>query len=488
MLAVPLGLCALAGCIVLEHASPVANSASSDEVRRTSFQANAEAADAPALAAPLRISDPALSNALLPAYLARALAENRDVQAARLNALAMRARVPQVTALEDPMVQNGIWPFPSNGPQYALMGFMPYELMVTQQFPWMGTLKLRGCVAQEEAKLALWQLAEAQLAVVAEVKTAYFTLRASEQIIGLLEENRVLAEQIVEIARARLATGGNEQDVLRAEVAVASIDRELALLESEVTESQAELSQLMHGEIEAPRAVGDAPLPLSLGVTLDQLTSMALVARPEIQARQVEVQRDRHQVELARKKYWPNFNAGIGYSTMTTVNNPSPLADGRDNVGFVLGFNLPIYREKLDAGVLEAETRVLADARRLESERDKAHRELRTLLAQARAQEKTLSLLEDRIAPKSQLALRNAAAGYRTGTLDFVTLNTAREELLEIRIQVARTEAALGRALAALEKAVGLQLDAVTRNASGSLRRTEADEPPSPPSDRSGPF
>ncbi len=52
--------------------------------------------------------------------------------------LALKALIPQVTALDDLMVQSTLWPFPSNGPQYSLMGYMPYELMITQQFPWFG--------------------------------------------------------------------------------------------------------------------------------------------------------------------------------------------------------------------------------------------------------------------------------------------------------------------------------------------------------------
>src|SRR3954454_11932080 len=36
-------------------------------------------------------------------FIRRALAENRTVQAARYNVLAMKSRIPQVTALEDPV-------------------------------------------------------------------------------------------------------------------------------------------------------------------------------------------------------------------------------------------------------------------------------------------------------------------------------------------------------------------------------------------------
>lgn len=50
-------------------------------------------------------------------FVRRALAENRMVQAARFNVLAMRARIPQVTTLDDPTASNTIYPIPSVAPQ-----------------------------------------------------------------------------------------------------------------------------------------------------------------------------------------------------------------------------------------------------------------------------------------------------------------------------------------------------------------------------------
>jgi len=59
------------------------------------------------------------------AYIGRALAENRMVQAARANVLAMRARIPQVMALDDPVVSNTILPHPRRGPPVFADGLQP---------------------------------------------------------------------------------------------------------------------------------------------------------------------------------------------------------------------------------------------------------------------------------------------------------------------------------------------------------------------------
>ena len=64
--------------------------------------------------------------------------------------LAMKSRIPQVTSLDDPVFQSTTWPFPRNGPQYT-MGYALYE-MIMQEFPWFGTLAVRGQVAEQEVR------------------------------------------------------------------------------------------------------------------------------------------------------------------------------------------------------------------------------------------------------------------------------------------------------------------------------------------------
>src|SRR5262249_55275176 len=108
------------------------------------------AIDRDPMATPTELSGPQP----LDAYIHRALAENRTVQAAYHNVQSLRYRIPQVTALEDPVAANTIFPIPSVAPQYSLMGYNPYNLTLAQQFPWFGTLRIRGEVADRDVRVA----------------------------------------------------------------------------------------------------------------------------------------------------------------------------------------------------------------------------------------------------------------------------------------------------------------------------------------------
>ena len=127
-------------------------------------------------------------------FIRRALAENRTVQAAYHNVQSLKHRIPQVTALDDPVASNTVFPIPSVAPQYFLMGYNPYNLTLAQQFPWFGTLRLRGEVAERDVQIALAELAAAQLDTVANVKRAYYSLYASQKTEEILTENRKILE------------------------------------------------------------------------------------------------------------------------------------------------------------------------------------------------------------------------------------------------------------------------------------------------------
>ncbi len=424
-------------------------------------------------------------------YIRRALCENRMVQAARYNVQALHERIPQVTALDDPVVSNTIYPIPAVAPQYSLMGYNPYNLMIAQQFPWFGTLRLRGAAAEQDVKVALAELCAAELDTVAAVKRAYFDLAFNEQAESILSENRKLAVDFITIARTRYATGNTgQQDVLRAEVVVNDLDRELIQVRQGLAEARADLAQQLHISPETdlrtipPRPINEMP------DALDRLYRLASAARPELRGRLAAVARDERAVELARKRYYPNVTVGLSYMDMEKTNAVTPrTAGGMPNVGFFVGFNLPVYHKKLAAGVAEAEARAVADARLYEAERDSTFRSLKDLMTQVRAQHDILGLFRDSILPKSLQALEAATSDYRAGNVDYVTLITAWREVLQIQLQAAQVAAELGKALASLERAVGLELSTHPIPDQGLAPAQPAPVPPAPtPSTTPGPF
>ena len=351
-----------------------------------------------------------------------------------------------------------MFPSAANGLQTAA-GYMPWNLLVAQQFPWVGTLRLRGDLAAKDVQVAIAELATAQLDVVERVKRAYFDLAYGERAERILLDNRALVEDFIEIARTQYETGKtSQQDVLSAEVVLVDLDRELLAIRQGLETSKADLAELMHINPESDLRttpdiiLGDVP------TQIETLYQLAVASRPELKGRLAAVSRDATAVELARLRYKPNVTLGLNYGLMTKANSVSPVADGKDTLGLFVGFNLPVYHTKLAAGVLEAQTRAIADAKLYEAERDGTLREIKDLLSRARAQRETLSLFEESILPRAREALDVAVSDYQTADLNFLTLISALREVLQIELQVVQFESELGKSLASLERAVGLQV------------------------------
>lgn len=408
-------------------------------------------------------------------YIRRALAENRTVQAAYHNVQSLRYRIPQVTALEDPVAANTIFPIPSVAPQYSLMGYNPYNLTLAQQFPWFGTLRLRGEVADRDVRVALAELAAAQLDAVAAVKRAYLDLHAGETSAALLAETREVLEDFRAIARSRVPVGGSQQDVIRAGTLISELDRALASNRQDIASARAVLSRQIHASPEAdlrtePQLSFDA-----VPTEIEHLYRLAVAARPELRGRLEAVARDEKAVELARKRSRPNVTLGFTYMDMTRTDAVSRTAGGMPNIGLFVGFNLPIYRGKYEAGVHEARERSLADAKLYEAQLDEAHSEIKDAFTQARVQQDVLELLRDSILPRARQTLELARADYENQNVDIATVLSAQREVLQVAIQVAQVEAELGKALASLERAVGCEL------------KERPDGPPPAPDDAPGP-
>jgi len=394
------------------------------------------------------------------AFIRRALAENRTVQAAYHNVQSLRHRIPQVTALDDPVASNTVFPIPSVAPQYYLMGYNPYNLTLAQQFPWFGTRKLRGEAAQRDVEIALAEFAAAQLDTVAAVKRAYYSLYASERTEEILTENRKILEDFRAIAQGRLATGGSQQDVIQSDVLINKLDQDLATNLQAIAAARAALSRQLH-------LPPDVQLQTSAGLSLaavpaemERLTSLAIAARPELQGRLAAIARDEKAVALARKRSYPNFTLGLTYMDMERTNAASPkTASGSPNVGLFVAFNLPVHQQKYRAGVCEAEERARADTKLYEAQWDETQSEIQDLLVQAKVQQNVLSLLRDGILPRTKQSLDLAKGDYAKSNVDYATVLSALRELLQVQIQIAQVEAELGKALASLERAVGSQIN-----------------------------
>ena len=390
-------------------------------------------------------------------YVSYALSQNPDIEAARKRVDAAAYRVPQAASLRDPTF--GVTAFAE--PVQTAAGQQDVSLTASQHLPFFGKLDTRAAAAEADTNVARAQLAAVELEVIEQVKVAYYELYFVQKALRITEDNRKLLLDFVRIADAKYRTGkASQQDVLRAQVEVSNLDNQLIRLRQEIDSSQANLARLLHISPETPvRALEQVP-PEQIPHDLERLYQQAIAERPELHAQLAAVQRDRRNVDLARLEYFPDLTAGATWIG-TSAAGLSPVANGNDPLLLGFSVNLPIYRKRLDAGVREAESRVVASTRQYDSLRDRTAESVKDLYTRAISKYDLVRLFRDDIIPKSEQTLEVSEAAYQVGDVDFLQLIDNWEQLLRFQITYHRLESRLQQSLATLEKVVGGQLQTV---------------------------
>lgn len=384
-------------------------------------------------------------------YLAVALAQNPAIQAARHQVAAMAYRVPQAASLQDPMLNVTAFAEPVQ----TAAGAQRLSLGMTQKFPWRGKLATAAAMAEAETTAARARLAAAELDVVAQVKRAYYELYFVQTALRITTQDRQLLEDLTGVAESRYRTGDvSQQDVLRSQLEVSNLDRDLIQLRQELISAQARLATLMHASPETPvRTLEELP-PEQIPADLELLYQQAIHARPELHAQLAQTMRNRRNVQLAELAYYPDPMLGVTWIG-TEASGLSMVANGRDPVLVGVGLNLPIYRKRLAAGVREAEAQVLAGARQYDALRDTTMQEVKDLFTRAKSQQEMADLFRAEILPRAEQTFRVSIRAYQVGDVSFLQLIDNWRQLLRFQLALHRVETQLRQTIATLERTVG---------------------------------
>ncbi len=403
-------------------------------------------------------------------YILLALAENPEIKAAEEMARAQAARVPQVTALPDPMLMTKTLPEPvrtAEGDNYFVLG-------IQQQLPVPQKLDRAGRIALQEARMALEALQQARLRVIGDVKRAYFRLYIVDRTVEVDLANQELVRGLIDTARAQVAAGRRTQgDVLRAQVELSDLESQLIELRQERETIAALLNRLLN---RPPARALPRPDDFDfrrVDTRLERLFELAVDKNPDLRRVRQQIERDRQNVELARLAYWPDLTLGFEWMYMRPreafVPPPDPQTgmvpmvnrmseSGMDNWAITAALNLPVWFEKIEGAIREARRGLLASQHEYVAARNSVYFQIADALARVRAQQELAELFRDTIIPQAQQAYEVSRAAYSSGTADFLFVIDNWQKWLTFTVQYHRALGELERSVADLEEAIGLSL------------------------------
>ncbi|MCC7498742.1 MAG: TolC family protein [Bryobacterales bacterium] len=385
--------------------------------------------------------------------VSEAMRNNPEIVGAQKSYEAARQRPTQEATLPDPMISLGYTsvgnPLPGAG-----LGAEPMSnigMMVSQELPYPGKLKLKGEIASKEAEAAFQQYQAVQLGVVSRLKQAYFRLQYTWAASNLLVHNRELLNKLARVAEARYSVGkAAQQDVFKAQTQVSILETRLVKLDQERNSSEAEISSILNRRPGTPIGRPGTVRPAKLTATIAELFAAAQENSPVLRREQKMVERSSLSVNLARKQYYPDVTLSGGYFNAGSM---PPMYQ------FQASVNVPIYFwRKQRAGVNEQVDLLSQAKRNYEATGQALHYRIKDDYTLAEASSKLMTLYERTVVPQGNLALESSLSTYETGMVDFLSVLTNFTTILDYEMNYYDEALSYQLALSRLEELTGLRL------------------------------
>ena len=361
-----------------------------------------------------------------------ALGNNRDLRAAILNVERAQAlyriqraeRVPSLDATATMTRAGGNNVFLRNQVYSAELGVPAWELDLFGRVRNLTEAQLRNYLAQEQAARST------QLALIAEVASAWLTLQADRELQRIAEAALANREEEVRLTERRFELGAASRlEVNQAKIELETARADLWQFAGQVARDVNALRLLAGAPLDPEPLAGPVDLHVSgLGALPPRTPSEVLLRRPDVMSAEYSLRASNANVGAARAAFFPSIT--LTGSVGTASDELSNLFEsGTDVWSFVPQINLPVFQGGRLRGNLDA-TRAERDIALAEYERaiQVAFREVADALALSR------TLAEQRASREALLAAAENADDlskrrYEAGADSYLVLLDAQRTL-----------------------------------------------------------
>ena len=382
-----------------------------------------------------------------------AMLNNPEILAAKKRWEVFKAKVPQASALEDPMLGLGIINLPTNF-SFKDEDMTMKEISISQKLPFPGKRPLMKEMAEKEAEAISSEIPAKVHQIIRDVKAAYYELSHVYRTTEVTEKNKKILEDFAKIAETRYSVGeGIQQDVLKAHVEVSKMVDDLIMLGQKKRALEAKLYALLNRSPETPLGEPEEVAFRKLSFTADDLQKMATEMNPTLKGMKKMVETKEKALALAKKDYYPDFNFRFAYGQRD--NGPEGM-NRKDLLTGMVEVNIPIfYKSKQDQKVAEA----LADIQSIQAQYRAMKNEIQFMITDMvtmiQRGERQLALYTTGIIPQASLQINSALSAYRVNKADFMTLLDSQMTLYKYELEYHQALTEYEKSVAALGAAVG---------------------------------
>jgi len=382
-----------------------------------------------------------------------ALQNNPEILAAKKRGEVYREKVPQASALEDPMLEFGIVNLPTNF-SFRDEDMTMKEIGVSQKFPFPGKRPLMREMAEKEAETVSTDIEDKTNRIIKDVKTVYYEISHVYRAKEVTQRNKQIFETLAKIAETRYATGeGIQQDVLKAHVQISQMADDLIMLDQKRVALEAKLGSLINRPEGWPMGEPEELIFRRFAFTLEELQKMAMESNPTLRAMKTMIEAKEKAHGLAKLDYYPDFRVRFAYGQR----DDSP--EGMDRKNMLTGMvemNIPIFFESKQSHKV-AET--LADIQTYKAQYRAMQNEIFYMIvgmaSMVQRTERQLELYQTGIIPQASMQTKSALSAYTVNKVDFMSLLDSQMTLYRYELEYHGALTEYEKNLAGLEATVG---------------------------------
>lgn len=389
-------------------------------------------------------------------YIKAGLKNNPGLKAAFYEWKSSFAKIPQAFSLPDPQftyteyiesVETRV------GPQRRAYS-------ISQRFPLPDKLWIRKSKAFKASEEAFYNFNKRHLDLVNRITDAYYEYAYLSKAIILTKENMKLLINFEGVAEAKYKSGlVQNQDLLKVQVELGKLENELLSLEDLRLPLVARLNALLYlpndNMLPWPDETLEDAVMEHRYEEISRLYNELTKNNPELLSLTENVEKNKDALKLAKREYFPDLTLGLTAIDTGDAINPNTVDSGKNALIAMFSVNVPIWFERLNAGVQESRASLKAAENLLENKQNELVSQLALVHYSLRDALRQSYLYKDALLPKAVQTLNATQTGYEGGKVDFLSLIDAQRVLLNFQLAYYRQNANFYQRLAELKSLLG---------------------------------
>lgn len=359
-----------------------------------------------------------------------ALAENRDLVAARF----------AIRQAEGRLKQAGLWPNPEfelsrqSDRAFANEGEYAFSTGFKQRFPITGRLAKAKAVARVDVAQAIAEVRNQERLLAGDALGLSRALLVTQEKLKANQEIQSVIQKVLEVSEKRLKVA----EVSAADVNLAKLElQKLTLAQAALLNQQeiaaTELNRLLGREPKSPLQMSGVASAEFDTNSVAEISAQALVRRPDRQLAALGIDRAGAEIKLAKAEKWEDWTVGFDYSRERGIfSEPTRLDDTDNFIGLSVSIPLPLWNRnqgritEARATQQRAEAELKALELRIATEAQTAENQMRRWLGILRQyREESINLAEENIVLLQK--------GYADGLVTITAVIQAQQQLTELR-------------------------------------------------------